>query len=324
MKRLILIKQSDSTHLAHLYEHIFCTHIEALFYDNHLFQCLDFSLIGRTYHGGVVYIDMELYTEAATTLAKQIPTLEIKLNKTTIPTAASQLLAEEEEPFSSTGYDNVKRALKGLHAQPWQNIDGFGQLDTKTIRRRAYPFYIAEGKSLPSRKLTTSILLDVDFARSHRNLLPLFRQLAWLIAMNLQSVLAEKYAYYNQSDSYKKTGVKIGLLNSFKVAHAHDIDVDLTENLKTCFEVLRNIQRHNGFNRYATELSKISYNNHPDLAPDVGKNHEDTLIFIGSKGWQHIATPENCELLIKHMSIELKFGRKKVSSPLFKLPKVVP
>ena len=174
MKRLILIKPSSSIDLAHLYEHIFCMHIEELFYNNHLFQYLDYSLVGKTYHGSVVYVDLELYTENAIRLANEVSTLTLTLNKKVLFTAMVQLLAEEEEPLGSTGYDNVKRALEALHKQPWQNVDDIELVDAKEIRKKTSPFYIAEGKARPARKLTTSILLDPDFATSHRELLPLF------------------------------------------------------------------------------------------------------------------------------------------------------
>lgn len=316
MKQLILIKKSESIHLAHLYEHIFCTHITTLFYENHLFQHLDYSLVGKTYHGGVIYIDLELYTKAAISFADQISTLDIRLNKTTMSAAASELLAEVQAPLGGAGYNKVKQALKDLHRQPWQNIDDVALIDTKTIRRKAQPFYIVEGKSLPSRKLTVGILLDMNFARSHRELLPLFRQFAWFVTGNLQDVLANKYAYYSLIDAYKNTRQMIGLFNTFKVAHVHDTDVDLPDNLETCLKVVSDLQQHDSFNRYMTELRATSYYNHPSLAVNLEKNYEDTLIFIGPKGWQQIAIAENCELLLKHMSIELKFGREKVSEVL--------
>jgi hypothetical protein len=174
MQQLILIKQSSSIQLAHLYEHIFCSHIDKFFYKDHLFQHLDYSLTAKTYQGGVVYVGLELYTDDAISLARQIPTLAIKLNQTTISTAASQLLAEKEVPFDNAGYDKVEHALQELHTKPWQNIDDITLIDTKGIRRKAHPFYIVEGKSLPSRKLMTGLLLDTDFAKLHRELLPLF------------------------------------------------------------------------------------------------------------------------------------------------------
>jgi hypothetical protein len=316
MKRLILIKQSNAIDLAHLYEHIFCMRIEEFFYNKHLFQYLDYSLVGKTYHGGVVYIDLELYTQAAISLAKELQALAITLDEATITTAVMQLLAEEEEPLSGTGYDDVKQALETLHEQPWQDIDDVELVDVKGVRRRTKPFYIAEGKPLPARKLITGVLIDTAFAATHRELLPLFRQFAWLINSTLQGALPEANGYYSLKDVYKNTKETIGLFNTFKVANTNDMDVQLPDDLETCLEVVHDLQQYGAFAHYMDELCNLSYYDRPNLAPNLEKNYEDTLIFIGPKGWQKIATNENYELLLKHMSIEVKFGRDKVSQAL--------
>ena len=114
MKRLALVKTSPEIQLGHLYEHIFCAHIHTLMRQHHLFPRLDYSVDGTTYYGGIVHVDVELYTNAAIALTDQIIPLDITLNETTIFTATKQLLAEKEEPFDSAGYDNVKAIARGV------------------------------------------------------------------------------------------------------------------------------------------------------------------------------------------------------------------
>ncbi|HET6746918.1 MAG TPA: hypothetical protein VFH06_02305 [Candidatus Saccharimonadales bacterium] len=315
MKRLILIKQSSAIQLGHLYEHIFCAHIDTFLYEHHLFSHLDYSLTGKTYYGGIVAIDIELYTDAAIKLSNRLSSLAIELNEEIISIAATQILAEKEEPVGGTGYDNVKQALEELHKQPWQNIDEVECIDTKSIRKKTGPFYIAEGKPLPARKLTASILLDDKLAASHRELLPLFRQFAWLMTSSFQGVLADTYGYFSHEDVYKDRS-PVGVINTFKVANDNASEVDLSDILATCLEVVRDLQQYGAFTRYMDELCKASYYNHSGLAPNLEKNYEDTFIFIGPKGWRKIATDENYRLLLKHMSIEVKFGRDKISQPL--------
>jgi hypothetical protein len=313
MKRLVLIKKSPAVQLGHLYEHIFWSHVDTLFYEHDLFPHLDYSLTGETYEGGIINITVELYTEAAIALSDAIPALPVKLNEEMITTAATQILAEKEEPLASTGYDKVRRELEDLHAQPWQSIDEIGLIDTKDIRKKASPFYIAEGKPLPARKLTTSVVLDVKFARLHRELLPLFRQFAWLITSSFQGVLADTHGYYSDEDAYKNTKGGVSVVNTFKVGNAKDIEVDVPATLETCLGIVSDLQKHDVFGRYMKELHAVSYYNRSDLAPNLERNYEDTLILIGPKGWQSIATEENGKLLLEHMSIEVKSGRDKGS-----------
>lgn len=313
MKRLILIKQSPAIQLGHLYEHIFCSHVDTLLYEHHLFPDLDYTIAGKTYYGGIISVDLELYTDKAIALTPMISALKINLDETIIATAASQILAEREEPLASTGYDDVKRALESLDVQPWQNIDDVELIDIKDIRKKTGPFFIAEGKSRPAQKLTTGVYLDATFAKKHRELMPLFRQFAWLITSSLQGVLADTYGYFSFNEVYRNSTTPQGVLNTFKVGDADDIEVNLSEILETCFEVVRDLQQYGAFDRYMEELRKTSYYNHPNLALNLERLYEETHVFIGPKGWKKIATEENRDLLLEHTFIEIRSGRNKVS-----------
>lgn len=307
MKQIVLIKQSNSIQLAHLYEHIFCTQVDALFYDNGLFPHLDYKLTGRAYQRGVVYISVQSYTEEAETLASRISTLETPLNQDAISTAASQLIAEKEYAFDGQGYDAVKQTLEELDVQPWQNLDTTDIIDTIKVRRKAQPFYIAEELPLAARKLTVDVSLNVDFAVAHRDLLPLFRQLTLLASMTLQNVLSDKYGYYSKSDDYEENKQTVGISNIFKVPNGADVDIE--DNLATCQKVIGDLQHHDAFSRLTNELSEISLYYEPDCAPNPENTFVNTGIIIGAEGWKRTATVENCELLLKNMSIEIKYGR---------------
>lgn len=301
--------------LAHLYEHIFCAHVTNLFYENHLFQRLDYSLTGKTYNGGIIYIEIEFYTKDALALVEKISEIKIDFSETTIYKGHAQLVAEAEEPLGGLGYEKTKQALSDLHNEPWETIDSLGMIDVKAVRRKAGPFYIADGKLIPARKLTTSVVLDTGFEKSHRELLPLFRQFAWLVTANIQNALCDTRGYFSFDDFFKNEK-KTALTNIFHVAGFPDIHVDVNGDFAVCLRVIQDLKRYEVFQKFTLELCKLSYYNQSNMAPDPETSYEDTLIFMGSNGWKQIATPENCELLLKHMSIELKFGRQKVSSPL--------
>ena len=313
MKRLILIKQSPAIQLAHLYEHIFCCHVETFFYQNQLFPYVDYFLAARTLDAGVIYIDLYLYTPAAIALAHRIPGLDIELNQATISIATRQLMAEKEEPLGSSGYDIVLAALAALQAQSWQNIDDVDTIDAKNMRRRAKPFYLAVGRPIRSRRLSTAVLLDPAFAAEHRELLPLFRQLAWVITASFQADLPDNYGYYSFDDHFRHNRQTTGLFNIFKVARTYGQEVDLAANLVTCLESIADLRRLGGFGRFLAELRQTSYRDRTDYAPDPIINYQDSLIFMGSTGWWTIATSANFDLIMSHVSIELKYGRHKLS-----------
>ncbi len=313
MKNLILLKECRAIQLGHLYEHIFCAQIDALFLRHHLFQYLDYHHHGMMYYGGIVYIELEFYTDEAITLAKKIPRLNVVFDAVTIPTAASQILAEKEAPLSGTGFENIKKALEKLHAKPWQKIDDFGVLDTKSIKRTAGAFYLAKGDKLPARKLTMTVGLDSSFANSHRSILPLFRQVARLIIDTTRTGLTDKNGYYSFDDYFKQTHKTTAMFSILKVAHAHGKGVNLASDLAVCLKLIGDIKKLNCFKRLLEQLANMSYYDAPDIAINAERSYQATSVLIGSKGWQQIATEKNVQLILKNTSLELKFGREKVS-----------
>lgn len=128
-------------------------------------------------------------------------------------------------------------------------------IDAKKLRRRTGPFYIAEGKAQPARKLTT------EFAESHRDLLPLFRQIAWLIGASLHVVVTNTYGYFSLADRHRNGREKVGVINSFKINTADSSSVDLSDILDTCLQIIRDLQRYDAFQRYLAELRATSYYN---------------------------------------------------------------
>ena len=314
MKRLILVKQSSAIQIAHLYEHIFCMHVGDFFWEKQLVPHVDYALNGKTYHGGIIVIDISLYTAQAIAVADQIADISIEMNERTVKIALAQLIAEIEEPFESMGYQAIADYLLALDVLPWQLMDDVTSIDVKQVRRAAGPLYIVEGASIASRKLTATAILPKEFAASHRNLLPLFRQIAWVIISSWQYKIADGYGLFSFDDWYMthKNGVSVS--NVFKVARTNDIDVPAV--LTTCRETVDDLRRSGAFERFMNELQGVSYYERSDSAPMYEDNYESTLLFLGSKGWQEVATRENCDTVLKNMMVEISFKKDKVSKRL--------
>lgn len=307
--------------LGHLYEHIFCMHMSKFFREHGLFPYLDYSLDGKTYHGGVIVVDIELYSDKAIELSTELPEASTTFNKDTVLLALSQLVAEKQEPFGSESYDVLEKALYNIDKQPWQPIDTVGLIDTKRQRRQAGPLYITDGAPLPAHKLITSVLLDTEFAKTHRNLLPLFRQLAWLIVASLQETIANTHGYYSFDDKYVSNTKTIAIRNIFNVANTREVDIDVTEVAETCTQTIKDLQRAYVFEKFLIELQNTSYYERSQLSPNIERTYEDTLILVGSKGWQELASEANYHTLLEHMSVEVKSGRQKIETYLPEKPK---
>jgi len=307
MKRLILIKQSRSIDLAHLYEHVFCRHVDELFSNNDLFPYLDYSLVGKTYYGGIIYIDLELYSNAAILLAANISSLDIKTDEAIISVAVDQLMAEKDSIFHSQGYEKVKEALRELHDVSWQDIDTVNLIDVKIFRRVKQPFYLSHVTNKKASNFTLGIILDSDFASSYSELLPLFRQVAWFITVVLQEKLSSSCGYYSFTDEFIRNKRITGQYNTFKVAYITEVNIN--QNLEVCKKAIHKLFEHNAFSRFMSDLRNVSYYTDSYIAPNLEKNYEDTLMVIGSLGWQSIATDKNCDSILKHMTISLKCNK---------------
>jgi len=307
---MIIVKQHTSVQLAHLYEHLFCSRVNKLLYQRGLFPYLDYSLIGRTYHQGVVFIDLLSYTPKADKLSRQIDGLDINTSEKSITLAMSQMLAEDEYVFESSGYDTLKKELEGLHAQVWQNLDDVDFIDVRNARIRTGPLRLVKEKVLIARKLTIDIGFNATYAKECPELMPLVRQIILLISANLRLGLAERFGYYSVASKYKNTIKGVRMRNIFHVASGQA--VDLNQVVDAYLDEATYLQKKGAFKRLLGGLQKVSYTNHPYLAPNSELNFKDTHYFVGSEGWKIIATKENCDAILRNISASILFDGKKV------------
>jgi hypothetical protein len=311
---MILIKQHSSIQLAHLYEHIICARIEDLFYLHGLCPLLDYSLIGRTFHQGIVCLDLEFYTDRAEKHANEIRTLKVDFNYDSIDIAIEQIIAEHQCQFGSLGYEAIKDELEILHQEPWQDTDDIDSIDTNDIQKQAGSLYLAEYKPTPAVQLTVNTYISTGFATQHRNLMPLFRQFARLFACTTQITICDEFGYYSKELKFTANRKRTQLANIFSATG--DIEIDIDKVLATCQDTIIHLQHHTSFQRLIVKLRKASHDKATHLLPHPQGTLEDTDILIGTKGWGTLATDENCALLLKNMSVEVRHGRKHVHAPL--------
>lgn len=309
MKRYILVKKSPSIQLAHLYEHIFCMQVNKILLSKKLYLHADYDFTGKTYHGGLIHFELTQYTNKIKNVYKLLSKIPIDFDPHTVNLAINQLVAEMETGFKNDGYDNMIVEIKNLHNELWIKLDNFNLLDVKDFRQQSYPFYLSD-KTIKSKKLK----LKITFTGKDRAILPLFRQISHLIMANLENTLCDTYGYFSLEDSFKTNPNQYQLINVFNVGLA---DVHLDNNLITKTQYfIRTMAANNVFNNFAKQLSSLSYEKRPCETVNFENSYEDTLIFIGSKGWKSIATPKNINTILKNSSLEFSFGKQTISAPL--------
>jgi len=310
MKQYIYLKPSPSIQLGHLYEHVFCMQLNALLRSKGLYSFLDYAITGKTYHGGMVYLQIDLYTKRRINIKKLVAKMAIKFDQATVSLGISQIIAEKGVMLGGNGYDKIITELEQLHKQSWVAIDDFDILDAKNIRRKSYPIYTTDQPVSNTKKLKLSINLNTN---RDRNMIPLFRQISHLILLNIENAVCDKFGYFACDNSFISDKHSTKLTHIFNVGAAH-IEPQAIAN--TALEIIQSMVKDRALVRFGSQLRSMSYAKKPLEATDFEKNYEDTLVFIGAKGWKSSASPDNISKVLNASSFELIYGKQNANTAL--------
>jgi hypothetical protein len=309
MKQHIFVKQSPLIQLAHLYEHIVCIELTKLLAKKNLYIYLDYNIVAKTYHGGLVYLEITMYTNKRLDMRKILSNLNISFDENIINLGLSQLIAEHGAILAVKDIETIADELEKLHQNPWTAIDDLGIIDASNFRQKKYPLYITDGKLPKTNKLNLSVVFNhTTNDNKSIQLTPLFKQLSYLIMSNLEELICNEFGYFGASNSFKTDK------NTSKLTHTLQVglsEVNLKDYIKIAQDLIKSMTVDKAFDKFERQLRSISYSKNPDNSVNFEKNYEDTLIFIGSKGWKLIATSENINYLLKNTSFEFSYGKQK-------------
>lgn len=282
-------------------------------YQQGLFKVVDFSLDGMTtMPGGLVLIDIELYSARAEQLASHIPQ-KITINKNAIALAIKQISAEETAPiFVDADFSTISEALAKLDNQAWQTADEFDVFDQDGVNKSHEFLYLTEGTQPKSKKMGVTFSLDRQFFKQHRELLPLFDQVVSMISLTLQDQLSVRYGYYPVGIVCRPGVVVSELL----IHHRNEAEIDLKDVIDLAQEVIGQLSSEGAVGGLLEWLTALSYEARWYEAPNINRSIDDTGLLIGAKGWQRIATKKHIELLLSHSSLRVKRGKEVQDSPI--------
>jgi hypothetical protein len=315
-KRLILLKVSPYTEVGHLYEHLYLTSLRQYFADNQLYSHLDYSIHAGTYENGVVYLEISLYTPAAITHKDEIT--KLPLNHSDISRHLRQISLENHHQTQPINQSELQEALKQLENRPWENIDELGVLNLQNMQPKTD--LIKQTTTVYRRfRLHANIAIDGRKLFTHQpELLALFHQLSLFILHNYIDALCRQTGTYSSQDTFFDYGDAAALENTFYIDTAFD-------HFETCVDIAQNtlasILTHTVLTGFIEQLSINSYTNGDLSAPDDTRIYQETGLFIGSTGWQQLATTQNTKALLANMFFELKLGKNYHEIPLSQIIK---
>ena len=316
MKRLILVKTSPEVQLAHLYEHIYLMAVVECLKSHQLFDYLDYWFYGKTYYGGVMHLEVHLYTAEAEKLLPKLKRLDPSFDKDIIAGAVAQIIAEKGVRIG--GNPNLfGKALQELQAQPWQTMDALTSY-TRFMRGSRKVFWDTDIKAR-TKEMHCALILDNTFVQQRRELLPLFDVVAHILQDNMANLLTDNYYYHlegSTSTYTKQLAKRVCTFRAWLPAIAR-----LTDELEVCRAFIVEAFHHNIMARTADFLQRVTYESYETMfiTPDELKLYEATGILLGGAGWRKIATEPNIKILLQHTTLQLTFGRQRQSFRLDEL-----
>ncbi|HMH70008.1 MAG TPA: hypothetical protein VK502_01290 [Candidatus Saccharimonadales bacterium] len=310
---MILLKQHTSPQVAHLYEHLFGMALDDFFYEEELFNYVDYVFHAYTLlPGGIVCVDISLYTDKAKLLANKISMLTVALDDRSINTAIAQLIAEEERQLGMTSIENIRKELSEIEAQSWRDIDDVDEIDPKHLDLMHGALYTPQNaEKVAAQKFGIAFILDQTFTEGNRELLPLFWQLATVIHESVAAALYREVGCYSKNVTRTYTRETTKLTRFFHINPG--LPVEASNALAIVGDVLLDLHATGTFKRFITELATTSFNDPHRPAPDPALMFNPGAVLIGAKGWRRIATDANCKLVLSRMKVMVSAGRKRSS-----------
>jgi hypothetical protein len=289
--------------------------VDDFFHEHTLFRYLDYEIAGHVLNG-VIYVRVTCKTKKAKQLSTELPELAISVGRATLHTALVQIFAEKEHTLGVSGGDvadwnAVRRELSEIDEQPWQDIDNVNILNPEDMQMMPGSLYIPQEKEpMPARKILVALLIDEAFAESHKELLPLYWQLAILISESTKVHLYATFGFY--SKGVMRQAAK--LTYQYYIPYAYPLE--LSRMREVIESSLLDLHKNKAFKRLGIELRSAKYNDPDRPIPGPHYMYERTGLIVGTKGWQRIATDDNCALVLSHMKFVVRTGHKRVSSKI--------
>lgn len=311
MKQYIFLKKSPSILNAHIYEHLFYMSIVDYLSSKGLYKYIDYDLVGKTYHGGFVYIELSSYSKSASLNKRVISKLDLGLNKERVEIALGQISAEINKTLHVPSMDSLFETINELHVKPWYSIEELDLMDVKEFHD-SNNTSVQLGSSIKSKQIVVSVIAN-NLAYKKREFITLTRQLYKAISDNLSDTLCDTFGLFQAGDSFKQKSAY--RLDTTLLTSDQHLELEYGYEL-LAKQLIASMVKDGAFARLSKNLRTMSYRDDTMSAVSIESNYEDTLAIIGSKGWKRIATIENIRFILEDSEIVIKMGGSTITIPL--------
>lgn len=306
MKRIIVCKPTTDIQLGHTYEHMYAALLMQKFREAGLLAYLDYTLSGSTFHSGMIWVEIYLYTTEALAVEHMIYDLKVPLDQDALNEAFLEIMAEKFVDITCVDHPAFEREFKQLDAMEWLGGDD----DVYVKARRSSKNII----TMPDRGRRNFLQLrqEISFdarAITHEMSVPLFIELARVILYTLHDCVCVDTCCYTYEDYWVgEAPSALKLINNYRFDRRHEITP--SDALASAAKAIRLLRAQASVTRLKEYFQNATLRGE-GVSPNVELVLEQTGIFIGTKAWAEAADDKLINDVIDAMSISFTIKRDK-------------
>ena len=295
--------------IAHIYEHIFVNALDNFFMSKKLFRYLDYQIDARAYFNGLVYINIDLFSEEAMALETEIPKIKVDTSESEIDGALWQILAEFRSRLWSTE-GQIEKHIQTLAKQPWVDIKDFDVTNIANLYSKTTEEDIEFTKTAAKyfKTLKCEFVLNPKWARNNQDLIPLFAILTYVLSDSIAAMLAVDFYYFNTGSTY--TYNPKTYKEAVNLCSHIEQNPKLSDELEACKDCIDDLLAAGAIEKLVNQLQNVSCE--PGTgSPDEIKLYDSTGFFVGAQGWHRIATIKNALEILNNITLKITYGTEK-------------
>lgn len=215
MKKIVVAKPFSDRFVGHLYEHMFVFALSRYFRDNKLLAYLDYTIDAKTYHKGLIWLEVSLFSDEAIKLSTAVYKQRITITQDEINHYLLQVMSEKEILVESIDYTAVSKLLHILDSSKWFDSNS-SELISNEVYEEAGTIVEIKRTRRSNIFIEQQVSIDTLKLQKKTNLqLPLCIVLSEIIQSTLQEDICRVTRSYSLNNFWAEEKSSLMLINEY-------------------------------------------------------------------------------------------------------------
>ncbi|MBL8160260.1 hypothetical protein JNJ66_07450 [Candidatus Saccharibacteria bacterium] len=297
-KHLVFAKSAPNPELAHVYEHMFAMSLAAELRQEGLLGYLDYLLDAKTYHKGILWFEISLFSDKAMAFAPKILSHRTPLSEDHINMALLQIMAEKLANVAEVDQEGFLAGVAALNEARWVSATSEGLI-------KGFLYQMQEIISLEPRDDNGFNVIRQEVAIKNAAdgsdiSFPLAIILSKIIHHTLQEDIAMTSCCYSMDDAWQEKNKHLQLVNWYRMDKRQN--TKLSSEGEVTDEVLRLLRTP----ETAERIINIATSTAHDQGMLAGQHNmlEYGGIFVGTSYWSRNVTRESIASALDMLSVK--------------------